>query len=90
MKIIPIRTTPDPYSTKLVLSAVLQQSPNKVITVDNMRLRGKIVDKLEIAEDNLSLEEGEWVVLSEAIKNFPWCVYHKDLLQIIDDVLNIP
>ncbi len=86
MKTIPIRNNADPYNTKMVLDLMLKQSPYKAITLDNMRLRDKMFNKLEIAQDSIILEDDEWQILSDAVKTFPWSVYNKDLLQVLEDI----
>jgi len=72
-----------------LLKMVAGNSPNKALTVDEMRKRVHILDALESSSgDVLFLEDEDHRCLSDAIQGFPWSAANKALLQIIDDVLN--
>lgn len=85
MKSIPLRDGKD-FKTRTIIKQVCELSPSKVINLDEMRKRIKILDTLDAAEGFLVLEDAEHQLLSVAVREFPWNVANRELLRIIDDV----
>lgn len=67
-------------------------SPSNAITIEEMRRRVRVMDAidaaLEASADKLVLEEADHQMLKQAVSTFPFSVAHKDLLAILDDVVN--
>lgn len=77
-------------TTKEIITLVISNSPQKQLTIDEMRKRVSILQTFEAAGDKESfvLEDAEHQVLVDAIKTFPWALASKELLSILDDFLN--
>jgi hypothetical protein len=91
MKLVPVRISSNPnLNTAAVLKVVLNQSPQKGLNIAEMRVRSKILDKVEAAERGdakvLLLEDAEHQCLREACSTYPWPVFDRDLLRILEDV----
>jgi hypothetical protein len=73
---------------KAVLTAVLSQSPNKPISVEEMRKRVRVMEAIEQSGEGESfhLEDSDHQVLMESLENFPWSQANRALLNLIDDV----
>lgn len=88
-KIVPLSIASGPYSSKVLLAQVAGLSPEKAINVAEMRTRIRIIDAIENSEgDSFLLETSEYDVLKAAVQSFPFNVANKQILQVIDDVLN--
>jgi hypothetical protein len=89
MKLIPLRESSDQFGSRNVLKTIIGISPTKAITPIEMAMRLKILDKLEAANDQLAfvLEDAEHQCLKEAITTFPWSVANRNLMQVINDVI---
>ena len=73
---------------KDVLKQVCEQSPQKVLSIDEMRRRIHIMDALDKADDQgmLTLEDADHQVLLEAVTTFPWNRAHRSLVAMIDAI----
>jgi len=88
MKRITLRTD-GKQNSKEVFRAVAEHSPQKPISVSEMRKRVKLLDVLDAAlGDSIVVEDAEWQVLKDIMESFPWSQATKQLLAIIDDVIN--
>jgi hypothetical protein len=89
IKLRPVTDGKPGQSTKEILLLVMNNSPNRAITVEEMRHRVAIMNAIDDAKEDESfvLEDADWQVLRDGINNFPWSVANKGLLTIIDDVL---
>jgi hypothetical protein len=75
-------------SSLSVLRLVTGNSPNKNLSVEDIRKRVHILDALDSAAgDVLLLEDENYKCLCDALNGFPWGTAHKTLLTIIDSVL---
>lgn len=77
-------------SSLTILRLVAGSSPQKALTVDDMRRRVRILDALDEVPhngDTLVLEDEDVKALVDAIEGFPWASANKSILTIIDDVL---
>jgi hypothetical protein len=75
------------WDTRSVLKQVMNASPRGML-LDEMRKRIKIMDALdEMARISLDVDEEQFKLLVGALSNFPFGFAHKDLLTIIDGVL---
>ena len=75
------------WDTRSVLKQVMNASP-KGMLLDEMRKRIKIMDALdEMARLSLDVDEEQFKLITGALINFPFGVAHKDLLAVIDGVL---
>ena len=88
MKMIPLREeVGSRFKSKDIIKQVLENSPTKPMTIPEMRVRSKILDKLEAVTENfLLLEDEHHRVLKEAMQTFPWSICEKSLLLIIEDI----
>ena len=76
------------FSTVETITVVAKQT-QKGITVDEMRLRCRILDAVEKADPTHGLiEDADHKLLVSLMKTFPFAVADKDLLGIIDAVIN--
>jgi hypothetical protein len=79
----------DKHNTKALLFEVVRASPTKAIGFDEMKIRVDVLDKLEALTDTdeiLALENAEHSMLVAALKNFPFNVAHRDIVDIIEAV----
>lgn len=77
-------------SSLTILRLVAGSSPQKALSVEDMRRRVRILDALDEVPHNgdvLVLEDEDVTALTEAIEGFPWASANKSILNIIDDVL---
>ena len=93
MKIITMREAAGrKFKTSGTLMVVIGQSPQKALTVQDMRLRNKILDKIDAAiasgveNPTLTLEDAEHLHLRDAIMSFPWAMFDREILQILEDI----
>lgn len=87
MKAIPLRT--EPMKSVDVFRQVLGQSPRDPLTVEHIRARCRVLDRLDACEgDVIELEDEDAKTLSKALNSFPWAIANRDILRIIDDVIN--
>lgn len=70
-----------------VLRLVAGHSPQRAITIEEIRRRVRILDALDAADAELLLEDADAEVLVRALEGFPWNMASRELLEIIDDVL---
>ena len=78
------------WDTRSVLKQVMNASPRGML-LDEMRKRIKIMDMLdEMARVSLDVEEDQFKLIVGAITNFPFGIAHKDLLAVIDGVIDAP
>lgn len=66
---------------------VLQATPNGM-TLDEMKNRLSIMEKMDKANDNLVLEDVEWDILSQAVNSYSWNQVHAFIPLACDAVLN--
>ena len=70
---------------------IMEHSPQKPLSVPEIRARVKVLDALEEASGNtLVLEDAEHATLKAAMESFPWQQASRDLLVLIDDVIEAP
>ena len=85
MKLIPLRI--EPIKSADLFKQVLENSPREPLSVDMMRRRCRVLDKLDGAlVGAVILEDLDALTLSQALDIFPWAVANRDILRIIDDV----
>jgi hypothetical protein len=77
-----------------LIKLVTGHSPNKQLSVEDMRKRVHILDAIDSVSGNiLLLEDEDHRCLADAFQSFPWSAANRVLLGIIDDVLqaeNVP
>ena len=76
------------FKAKAVIGQVLGLAPQGV-DLDQMRQRIKVLDALEKADEELTLEDASYVVLSTALNAFPFQIVNKDLLAVIEGALTL-
>lgn len=89
MKLIPL-TEGKTFKAVDILSTVMGSSPTNSVNVNEMRQRVRVLDAIEArgAATEIRLEDADYELLSRVLSAFPFSVAHKELLGIIDDVLN--
>lgn len=96
MKTIKVRREGDWKSFELFKS-VLNHSPNKPLSVDEIRKRCRVLDFIKDYEDehpniddcpDLELEDLDHLTLKVSIDTFPWTQAYPGQLAIIDDVID--
>lgn len=87
MKIIPLREPEGQFKSRAVFEMVLNQSPQRPLTLADMRMRGKVLDKLDAERGgSLMLEDAEHEALKAAASTFPWAIFHRDLMRVLEDL----
>lgn len=87
MKIVPIRDGEN-FRTLDVLRSSVAAAPNG-INVDQMRKRIRVLDVLDkAAGDSFTLEDADHQTLVGVLNAQPWARADRELLALIDDVLN--
>jgi hypothetical protein len=71
-----------------VIKEIVSFSPNKAISVEEMRQRVAVMEALDRATDEVLLEDATWQILADAIRTFPFNRASRDLLTVVDAVLN--
>lgn len=89
-KIIQLSVAAGPFNSRGLLNQVVSMSPEKAINIGEMRKRVRILDAIETADGSFMIETDEWDLLSQCVRSFPFNVANKQVLQIIDDVLDAP
>jgi hypothetical protein len=90
MKRIQLRLPPAKNQSAPTFKLIMEHSPQKPLTVAEIRARVKVLDVLERLEpdaDSMVLEDADHQTLKNAIESFPWQQAGRDILEIIDDVL---
>lgn len=97
MKKIKLRTDlyngPEKLSTAAILRLVVGNSPQRPMSIDEIRRRVRVLDVLDEAtkpgaqSEFLLLEDEDHKTLVSAIEGFPWSAASKALLTIIDDIV---
>jgi hypothetical protein len=87
MKLIPLRDGAT-FNSRAILAQVAGVSTQRALSVEEIRRRVRILDALDASADHLLLEDADHAALTEALAGFPFAVAHRELLQIIDDVLD--
>ena len=89
MKLIPLREFPalGLKSTEVIKSVI--ERPAQGATVATMRAGVRVLDALEKSgSDQLILEDADHAALVSAVNNFTFGMVTRELLAIIDDILN--
>lgn len=89
MKFIPYREFQG-IKTRDILAMVASQGGGNAVRADDMRKRVRILDALDRDEKGpgLVLEDADHAVLRSLVADFPFSGASRDLLTIIDDVLD--
>lgn len=90
MKVLEIRRE-GAFKTLETLKQVLNVSPQKALSVDEIRKRCRVLDvfdKVGEKDHEIELEDLDHLTLRAAVEAFPWTQATPDLLRVIDDVLN--
>jgi hypothetical protein len=85
MKAIPIRSEGD-VTTVAIVRGVVEAAPNG-INVAQMRSRIRILDALDKASEAILLEDADHAVLAEAVNGALWTKADRNVMRIIDDIL---
>ena len=86
-KIIPLSVVTGPFNSKGLLTQVISMSPSQPISVGDMRKRVRIIDAIEMADGSFIIEQDEYNLLKAAVLAFPFNVANKQILSVIDDVI---
>lgn len=88
MKQIALRT--GDFKTTDIIKTVIERSGSGGIAVDEMRARCRVLDALDkpSASGPLLLEDADHKTLVTALKGFAFGMASRELLAIIDDILN--
>jgi hypothetical protein len=57
-------------------------------TIDDMRRGIRILDALDAAHGELTLEDADWSYLKQKVEHMPWASVDRRILRFVDDVLN--
>jgi len=88
MKLIPLREFPGLKTAEIIKTVI--ERPNQGATVAAMRTGVRVLDALEKNTDaeKLLLEDADHAALAAAVNGFTFGIISKDLLTIVDDVIN--
>lgn len=88
MKFIPFRTFSE-FKTRDLLRIVATQCQNGA-RVDELRKRVRLLDAVEAAPDDaagIEIEDADQELMARLMSEYPWALASRDLLTIIDDVV---
>lgn len=90
MKVIELKTVGD-HSTFVIVQNICSGSPQGM-NLTQMRSRIRILDALEAAKDakDFRIEDADYSTLVEALNSTQWAIAHRDLLVVVDGILNAP
>lgn len=71
---------------KELLTAVLDNPRDTGVKVSELRIRLQILDKLEIAENSLELEDTEANLMKELVADMNWVKIDKGILLFNDEI----
>lgn len=91
MKLIPLREFPGLKTAEIIRTVI--ERPAQGATVATMRAGVRVLDAIERLQinanpDRLLLEDNDHATLVSAINGFTFGMVSKDLLTIVDDVVN--
>jgi hypothetical protein len=74
---------------KDILVSVLSNSPTRPISIEEMRSRVSMVDRLSSSDDNyIDVSPTDHAIVKEALHHFPWSSASRIILDLVDDVEN--
>ena len=73
---------------KELIKSCLERTPQGGFSIDQIRNRIRVLDKLKGAKVNLKLEDAEYSTLVDAVKNMRWALPHAYIVQFHDAVMN--
>lgn len=86
LKTIRIKGSEKDTTYKQILTTALDAVPVSGIKISEMRARLKILDKLELSETWLEIDDSELPLLKTLVLNFDWAIVDAGILQFNDDV----
>jgi hypothetical protein len=92
-KIVALTVKTEPFPAKKLLAELASLAgPGRGIGPAEMRHRIKMLDKIDAATDSVTFDNAEYEILKTAlnVNPGPFRVAHKDILRLIDDVLEAP
>lgn len=97
MKTIPLKTINTDTTTLTIIHAVaatpLGGGKQGGTSIDDMRLDVRLLDAVEKVKPDateMDLEDADWNRLCAKLKHYPFAFANRQLLAIIDDILNAP
>jgi hypothetical protein len=76
------------FETAKLMKQVCETSINGM-NLTQMRSRIRVLDAIDAAGDKaIMLEDSDYSTLTEAINGMPWALASRDLLAVIDGILN--
>jgi hypothetical protein len=88
MKKIVLRDGAQFKSRDVIRIVVERTDSERGIGIPEMRKRLRILDALDSADGELTLEDADWELLKGLIARFPFAVAHREIVQVSDDVEN--
>jgi hypothetical protein len=88
MKLIPLRNVPGLKATEIVRAVI--ERPSNGASVSELRARCRVLDALDKAlpgAASLTLEDADHATLAKAVNGFQFGIATKELLTIVDDIL---
>lgn len=88
MKLVPLRDTPGLKATDIIRTVI--ERPSMGAGVAELRARCRVLDALDKAPAgaaSLTLEDADHATLAKAVNGFAFGIATKDLLTIVDDIL---
>ena len=87
-KVVTFTVVSGPFAGATLLKQTTELSPNKPVTVADIRQRVRIQEAAEKAVGNcIVIENADYDKLKEIVNEFPYNVSNKAVLTFIDDVL---
>ena len=86
MKLVKLPVAEGQYKSTDLIRVIINQSPQKALSVGDMRVRSKMLKKLEAANGEMRLEDAEHEHLKAAAATFPWNVFHQDILDLLEAI----
>jgi len=74
------------FNDKELLTTVCENHGEQGITIGEMRVLVKVLDKLQVANGELLLEDAEWTALHNRFNNFKFAIASYDLTELADSI----
>lgn len=87
MKLVKMFDDHDRWKSKKALKEALNLSPQKALSLSDMRARCKVMDLIEkTGGGDLVLEDADHKVLLDSVNAYPWAIADPALVKILDAV----
>lgn len=87
MKSIKVIDRKNDLTTVSIVTLVATNARQTGVKIDEMRQRLRILDAVEKANGAILIEDSDYALLSRLVKEFPFALCSRDLVDVIDGIL---